>query len=50
MKAKINYCINCEEKVKFIRGRCECCAGKYDDVVPPSYRQYPWERRITKMK
>ena len=38
MKTKINYCVNCEEEVKFIKGKCECCKGKYDDVVPPSYR------------
>lgn len=38
MKTKVNYCVNCEEEVKFIKGKCESCKGKYDDVVPPSYR------------
>jgi predicted amidophosphoribosyltransferase len=40
---KINYCINCEEQVRFIKGRCEKCKGKYDDVVPASYRNYKYE-------
>ncbi len=38
MKTRINYCINCEEIVRFIHGKCEKCGGKYDDVVPGSYR------------
>ena len=36
MKTKVNYCVNCEEEVKFPRNRCENCKGKYDDVVPIS--------------
>jgi len=39
MKNKSNYCINCEEDVKFIRNKCENCKGKYDDVVPASYKK-----------
>ena len=38
MKLKVYYCVNCEEEVKFIKGRCGKCKGKYDDVVPSSYR------------
>jgi len=41
---KKNYCINCEETVKFIKGRCENCNEKYDDVVPASHRNYKFER------
>ena len=37
-KIKTGYCINCEEMVGFIRGKCEKCGGTYNDVVPPSYR------------
>ena len=44
MKAKVNHCINCGEDVKFVRGKCEKCKGKYDDVVPASCREdYPWD-------
>jgi hypothetical protein len=32
-----NYCVNCEEHVRFPKGKCEQCKGKYDDVVPASY-------------
>jgi len=39
MKTKTNYCVICEEEVKFVRGKCEKCKGKYDDVVPASYRK-----------
>lgn len=39
MKAKVNYCLNCEETVKFIKDKCKKCKGKYDDVVPASYRK-----------
>jgi hypothetical protein len=39
MKAEVNYCTNCEETAKFIRGKCEKCKEKYDDVVPASYRK-----------
>jgi predicted amidophosphoribosyltransferase len=39
MKTKINYCVNCEEDVKFTKGKCENCKGKYDDVVPASCRE-----------
>lgn len=39
MKTKVNYCVNCEEDVKFIKGKCEKCKGKYDDVVPASCRK-----------
>jgi hypothetical protein len=38
MKIKINYCTNCEEEVRFPKGKCEGCSGKYDNVVPASYR------------
>jgi hypothetical protein len=38
MKTKVNYCTNCEEEVTFTRNKCENCKGKYDDVVPASYR------------
>ena len=38
MKTKLNYCVNCEEEVKFIRGKCESCKGNYDNVVPSSCR------------
>lgn len=24
---KENYCLNCEEEVKFVKGRCEKCSG-----------------------
>ena len=39
MKPKNNYCANCEEIVTFRRGKCAQCGGKYDDVVPASYRE-----------
>ena len=39
MKTKINYCVNCEEDVKFPKGKCENCKGKYNDVVPASCRE-----------
>lgn len=38
MKIKANYCVNCEKDVKFPEGKCENCKGKYDDVVPASFR------------
>ena len=41
---KKNYCVNCEEVATFIWGRCETCMGRYDDVVPASYRtDYKWD-------
>lgn len=44
MKRKVNYCINCEEVVRFNKNRCESCKDKYEDVVPASYRKdYIWE-------
>lgn len=43
MTAKVNYCINCEELVKFINSKCEKCKSKYDHVVPPSYRDYKYD-------
>lgn len=46
MEYKINYCVNCEEEVGFIRGQCTQCKGKYDDVVPASYRvDLPWYKK-----
>ena len=36
---KINYCVNCEEEVRFKRGKCETCKSNYEDVVPASYRE-----------
>jgi predicted amidophosphoribosyltransferase len=47
MKTKVNYCVNCEEEVRFIKGNCEKCKGKYDDVVPASCRneyKYDYEK------
>lgn len=38
-KTKINFCVNCEEEVKFVKNKCESCNGKYNDVVPASYRK-----------
>ena len=38
VKIKVNYCVNCEEDVSFIKGKCEKCKEKYDDVVPASCR------------
>ena len=37
-KTKIGYCIDCGEMVRFIRGKCEKCGGRYDDVASASYR------------
>ncbi len=38
MKAKANFCINCEEQVIFVKGRCRGCNGKHNEVVPASHR------------
>ncbi|MFW5847662.1 MAG: hypothetical protein ACOCVF_01970 [bacterium] len=43
MKIRKNYCVNCEEKVRFIKNRCEYCKSEYDDVVPISYRNYEYD-------
>lgn len=49
MKTKVNYCVNCEQEVKFTKGKCEKCKGKYDDVVPASYRNYKYDNGMNKV-
>lgn len=40
MKKKIlmGYCAGCEEVTEFVKRRCVQCGGRYDEVVPVSYR------------
>ena len=47
---KKNYCINCEEVVLFIKNKCAECGGKYNDVVPASYRNCKYDFGNTEKK
>jgi hypothetical protein len=37
-KALMGYCAFCEEVTEFVKRRCVQCGGRYDEVVPESYR------------